>query len=328
MALIDEVKINIQAGKGGDGQAAFSKKPGIKGATGGDGGRGGNVFLEGVSDLSKLKDFRFSKDFAAQDGETGGRTNRQSGVSGKDLILKIPVGTIASIEEASKSVEITEVGQKALVAKGGRGGRGNYNFVNAERRSPKVAEKGRRGEKFTVKLELKLIADIGFIGLPSAGKSSLLNAFTRAQAKVAAYPFTTLEPNLGVLEIYGKSYILADIPGLIQGAAQGKGIGIKFLRHIQRTRYLFHCISAESRDVIADYKTIREELANYDPSLSQKPECLILTKTDLREEKDWVAAFDKLEKINPCIVASSIHEADSVEKVKSFIANKLQKKEE
>src|SRR5680860_32460 len=263
--IVDEIKIQIMGGKGGDGIVAFSKIKNEQGPTGGDGGHGGNVYIEGVSNLSALNKFRFKKEFFAGDG-VDGKTRLLEGARGENLILKVPVGTIAHNLDNKKDFEIMAVGEKISLARGGRRGRGNWHFRSSINVTPRECEKGTAGESVNFILELRMIADVGFIGLPSAGKSSLLNVLTNANAKTAAYHFTTLEPNLG--DYYGM--ILADIPGLIEGASEGKGLGIKFLRHIKRTKILIHCISCESEDVKKDYEIIKKELKDYETAVAQK----------------------------------------------------------
>src|SRR5690348_3762334 len=246
--LIDDVTIKVSAGNGGDGAVAFNKNMKSLGPSGADGGRGGSVYFEGSSDLNALSQFRNKKQVQTADGGTG-RPQFNDGPDGADLILKVPVGTVIHKIETGEKFEIIKTTDTFLAVQGGRGGRGNFKFRSAINTSPKEFEKGQPGEKATIRLELKLIADVGLIGLPNAGKSSLLNELTNAKSKVANYPFTTLEPNLGVYY----ELILADIPGLIEGASGGKGLGIKFLQHIERTKTLFHLISAESEDVARDY---------------------------------------------------------------------------
>ncbi|OGZ70227.1 MAG: Obg family GTPase CgtA, partial [Candidatus Staskawiczbacteria bacterium RIFCSPLOWO2_01_FULL_33_9] len=273
--IIDDVKINITAGKGGKGLVVFSKTKMTLGPTGGSGGNGGDIFLQGVSDLGALRQFRFKKDIKAEDGENG-RNQLHDGQNAKDSILLVPVGTVCHNITTGKEVEITKIGQLELVAKGGKGGRGNFLFRSATNTSPKQFENGKSGQFFELRLELKMIADVGFIGLPNVGKSSLLNELTNANSKVANYPFTTLNPNLGVYY----DLILADIPGLVEGASTGKGLGIKFLRHIERTKVLFHFVSADSKDPVLDYKTVRNELEKYNKLLLEKPEYIFLSKSD------------------------------------------------
>jgi GTP-binding protein len=235
--LIDDVEIKISAGDGGKGAVAFNKNLMNLGPVGGRGGNGGSVYFEGVSDLSALNQFRFKKDLRAEKGEDG-RGQFRDGAAGKDLVLKVPVGTVIHNLDRKTDFEIIKIGEKVLGALGGHGGKGNFLFRSARNTSPTEFQYGLPGENFKIRLELKLIADVGFVGLPNVGKTSLLNKLTRASGKVANYPFTTLEPNLGVYY----DLILADIPGLIEGASSGKGLGIKFLRHIERTRVIFHFI--------------------------------------------------------------------------------------
>ena len=239
--LIDDVKIRVIAGHGGKGAVAFNTNLMSLGPAGGSGGKGGSVYAEGVSDLSALGQFRFKKEFAAEDGMDG-RGQFRDGHDGKDLILKVPVGTVIHNLTTNEDISIEKSGERVALAKGGLGGRGNFQFKSSRNTSPKQSQPGLPGESFEVRLELKFIADIGFVGLPNVGKSSLLNKLTNARSKVGNYAFTTLEPNLGTYY----ELILADIPGLIEGSSEGRGLGIKFLRHIERTRILFHFVSAES----------------------------------------------------------------------------------
>lgn len=317
--LIDEVKIRVSAGKGGDGIAAFDRSKYSKGPSGGKGGDGGSVWLEGVANLNALSQFRFKKDFAAQDGENG-KSRRLDGARGQDLILKVPVGTAARNLDTGKDAEVVKTGEKVLLARGGKGGRGNWFFRSSANTTPKEFERGTSGEKFNFILELRLIADVGLIGLPNAGKTSFLNTLTRAGAKVAPYAFTTLEPNLGAFY----DMIIADIPGLIEGASAGKGLGIKFLRHIRRTKVLIHCISSESEDLKKDYEIIRKELSKYEPELAKKPEYVLLTKIDLVDEEDVKKKIKELEKLNPNVTLFSIYDGESIEKMKKLL-NKIQK---
>ena len=315
--IVDEITIRIKGGKGGDGIVAFSKLKNEQGPTGGDGGNGGNVYIEGISNLSALSKFRFKKEFFAQDG-VDGKTRLLEGARGEDLILKVPVGTIAHNLDDRRDFEILEVGEKILLARGGKRGRGNWHFRSSSNTTPRECEKGEEGQSFNFILELRMIADVGFIGLPSAGKSSLLNALTRANAKTAAYHFTTLEPNLG--DYYGM--ILADIPGLIEGASKGRGLGIKFLRHIKRTKILIHCISCESENIKEDYKIIKEELKEYESAIARKKEYIFLTKIDMLDEKEVIKKVKELKKITLNVLPVSIYDEESIEKVQKIL-NKI-----
>lgn len=312
--ITDEVKITVQAGHGGKGLVAFSNIKYMKGPTGGNGGIGGNVFLEGVADLGALKQFRFKKDYYADDGENG-RQGLHDGARAKDLILYVPTGTVCHNLTTGNDIEITKIGQKELVARGGKGGKGNWFFRSSTNTTPKQSEPGKPGELFELKLELKMIADVGFIGLPNVGKSSLLNELTNANSKVANYPFTTLEPNLGVYY----SLILADIPGLIEGASLGKGLGVKFLRHVERTKVLFHLISADSPDPLKDYKDVRDELKAYSQSLLEKPEYIFLSKIDSVEPSIISDISEGFKKINKKIIPISIIDPKSIEEVKKIL---------
>lgn len=276
MSLTDELNITVRAGKGGDGVVRWRRekfKP-KGGPCGGDGGDGGNFYLEGVRDITVLRRVSQKELYEAEDGQEGSN-NSKHGANGKDFVLRLPIGSLVTNTETGKQVEILHEGTKILLCKGGKGGLGNEHFKSSTNQRPMHATKGQEGEGGRYHIELKLIADIGLVGLPNAGKTSLLNALTNAGARVAEYPFTTLGPNLGA---YFK-YIIADIPGLIEGASQGKGLGHAFLRHITRTNVIIHCISLERDTVIADYDTIRNELSLY-PEILDKSEYIVLTKSD------------------------------------------------
>ncbi len=312
--LIDDVLIKVQAGNGGKGAVAFNKNKMSLGPVGGKGGKGGSVYIQGVSNLNALGQFRYKKDIKANNG-TDGRGQLNDGTSADDLILQVPVGTVVHNIESKETQEILKIGEKILITKGGIGGRGNFLFRSSTNTSPTQFQNGMPGERVTLRLELKLIADVGLIGLPNTGKSSLLNELTKAQSKVGNYPFTTLEPNLGVYY----ELILADIPGLIEGASSGKGLGTKFLRHIERTNILFHLISAESQDPIQDYLTIQKELETYSKELTKKIEYVFLTKSDTVSTKDIEKKITALKKIHKDILAISIHSWESLEKVKKIL---------
>lgn len=317
--LIDDVTIRVEAGHGGKGAVAFDKNKGAIGPCGGNGGRGGSVIMEGVDNLGALEHFRFKKELNAGVGEAG-RGQFIDGVDGEDLVLQVPVGTVIHNLTTGFTREITIIGEQVTVARGGQGGKGNFKFRSAKNTTPKEFQPGLHGEAYGLRLELKLIADVGFVGLPNVGKSTLLNLLTKAKAKVANYQFTTLEPNLGVY--YG--LILADIPGLIEGASEGKGLGIKFLRHIERTKVLFHFISADTADIVTDYKTIRAELSAYNPELAKKPEFLILTKTDNLPPAEVKKKLTVAKKLNKNASAISMYDDASLEAVKKIL-NKLEK---
>lgn len=315
--LIDDVTIKIASGHGGKGAVAFNKNLMSLGPAGGSGGDGGNVYIEGVVDLSVLRHFRNQKEFYAQNGQDG-RGQFVDGKTGEDIILKVPVGTVIHNLDTKQDFEIVKIGEKILVAKGGHGGKGNFHFRSPINTTPKQFKEGRPGEEFKIRMELKLIADVGFIGLPNVGKTSLLNELTAANSKVANYPFTTLEPNLGVYY----ELILADIPGLIEGASIGKGLGIKFLRHVERTKILFHFISVESPDSAQDYKTVKNELKAYNPELAEKEEYLFLTKTDMVTPAEVKKKITILKKLNKNITPFSILDEESLKKVKEIL-NKI-----
>ncbi len=289
--LIDEAEIYVQSGKGGDGFVHFHREKYVNrgGPDGGDGGHGADVILEVVPTLNTLVNFRFKRKYIAPSGEKGG-VNNMTGKSAENLVIQVPPGTIVHDADSGELLgDLTEPHQQLTVCKGGRGGRGNTHFATSRDQAPRTAEKGVPAEQHNLRLELKLIADIGIVGVPNAGKSSLLAAVTNANPKIADYPFTTLEPNLGVAELdLDTSLVLADIPGLIEGAHHGVGLGDSFLRHIQRTRVLIHVLDGMSEDPLADYSQINTELALFDPDLARKPVLVALNKFDMPEvQQRW-----------------------------------------
>jgi len=319
--FIDDVKIKVKAGQGGNGAVAFNNAKMSLGPTGADGGNGGSAYLEGVSDLGALIQFRYKKELAAQDGERG-KHQLNDGSNGDDLILKVPIGTVVHNLSTAKDDEIISIGQRLLVAKGGRGGKGNFKFRSSINTSPTEFQGGLPGEEYELRLELKLIADVGFIGLPNVGKSSLLNELTNAKSKVANYPFTTLDPNLGIYY----ELILADIPGLIEGASGGKGLGIKFLRHVERTKTLFHFISAESAEPAKDYQVVRNELATYNKELLAKPEYVFLSKSDLLTKKELKEKLEAFKAINKEIIPISIINDENIKQVEKILRDIIKQK--
>jgi GTP-binding protein len=292
----DQVEIHVRSGKGGDGMVHFHREKFIThgGPDGGDGGKGGDVVFEVRSTLNTLSAFRQNQKFKAEDGIRGG-PSQMSGRYGKDLVLPVPPGTIIFDADTGELIgDLTDPGQRLMVCKGGRGGRGNQHFATSRNQAPRTAEKGEPYEEKRIRLELKLIADIGLIGVPNAGKSTLLTALTNAKPKIAPYPFTTLEPNLGVAEIdVNTTVVLADIPGLIEGASHGAGLGHDFLRHVQRTRVLIHILDGLSEDPIADYSQINTELSLFDPNLGKKPQIVALNKIDQPDVQEKLADLQK-----------------------------------
>ncbi|MDP3962905.1 MAG: GTPase ObgE [bacterium] len=309
MPFIDEAQFHIKAGDGGDGRVLFRHEKYIDhgGPSGGDGGKGGKVYVEGTSDMTYLAVYRTKTHYEAQDAEDGG-PSRKAGKDGKDLILKAPAGSIITNLTTTESYEVLRPGERIRILTGGKGGRGNYHFRSATNRTPRQFERGEAGEEGDFHIELRLMIDIGLVGMPNAGKSSLLNELTAAKAKVAAYPFTTIEPNLGMLD----GLVLADIPGLIEGASFGKGLGENFLRHVSRAKALVHCISLEEGDIARRHKLIRKEMRQYDPSLLEKPEMIVLTKTDLVDAARLAEALAEAKAVNPRVLAVSIHDHDAI----------------
>ncbi|HEY5630153.1 MAG TPA: GTPase ObgE [Candidatus Limnocylindrales bacterium] len=284
--FLDEVRISVRAGAGGDGAATMRREAHVPrgGPDGGDGGRGGSVYLRVDAGQTTLRDFRYKHTFSATPGGSGERQKRH-GKAGDDLFLPVPPGT-AVIDEATGALvaDLVAVGQEAMIARGGRGGLGNVHFATSTHQAPRHAQRGEPGEEVTVRLELRLIADVGLVGLPNAGKSTLLAALTAARPKIAAYPFTTLEPNLGVLDLGeedGRRPTVADVPGLIEGASSGAGLGHAFLRHVERTRVLLHVVDGAAKDPQWDHDTIRDELEAHDPALLAKPMLVVFNKLDL-----------------------------------------------
>ena len=320
MKFLDQVKIYIKAGNGGDGSPSFRREKFIEygGPDGGDGGKGGSVILKTEQNLNTLIDYRYQQHHKAQRGDNGAGQNK-TGKSGDNLILKVPLGTQV-FEEDNKTLiyDFLKIGEEFVVATGGKGGLGNTRFKSSTNRAPRKFTKGNTGEEFTIWLQLKTIADIGIIGLPNAGKSSLLSAITNANPKIANYQFTTLNPNLGVTKYDDKEVTIADIPGLVEGAHKGTGLGIQFLKHIERCKSLLHLIDITNSDLKNSYKQIKNELKNYSSKLAKKKELVVLNKTDLINEKEIkkiIKDFSKNTKSE--IVTLSTLKKSSVSKIKA-----------
>ena len=324
MKFLDQVKIYIKAGNGGDGSPSFRREKFIEfgGPDGGDGGKGGSVILKAEQNLNTLIDFRYQQHHKAKRGENGAGQNR-TGKSGEDLILKVPLGTQV-FEEDNKTLiyDFAKISEEFIAAAGGKGGLGNTRFKSSTNRAPRKFTKGTRGEEFTIWLQLKTIADIGIIGLPNAGKSSLLASVTNANPKIANYQFTTLNPNLGVASYDDKEITIADIPGLVEGAHKGTGLGIQFLKHIERCKSLLHLIDITSEDLKKSYQQVKNELKKYSNKLTKKKELIVLNKIDLIDEKEVnhiIKDFKKNTKSE--VIALSTFNKSSVSKIKSKLLN-------
>ncbi len=309
MAFIDELTLHMKAGRGGHGIVSWLHVKGkeFSGPAGGDGGNGGDVYIRGVRDLSKLVDYKNTPLIEAENGGSG-KSHSRHGANGKDIYFEVPVGTVVTNTDTGEVYEIITEGQEELILKGGKGGFGNEHFKGSRNVTPLQFTRGTIGEEGDIHIELRLIADFGLVGFPNAGKSSLLNSLTRAKSKIGSYKFTTLEPHLG--SMYG--HIIADIPGIIEGASENKGLGHKFLRHIRRTKVLLHCLPADSEDYKTEYATIRSELEKYDPGMAKKPEILLITKVDMVDDERIHEMVEYFKKKVEKIEVVSILDDDSV----------------
>ncbi len=318
--FVDEMRIKAKAGNGGDGVVRWRQekfKP-MSGPAGGNGGRGGDVYVRAVRDLSLLSKYTGSKEFKAHNGETG-RSLSQHGKGSEDLYIDVPVGSKVTDLGRGRVVELDHEGQTERLLKGGRGGLGNEHFKSSTNRSPQDSTKGKPGEEGEFLIELSLVADVGLIGQPNAGKSTLINALTNARSQVGSYPFTTLEPHLG--DFYG--YVLADIPGLIEGASEGRGLGHKFLKHTQKTKMLLHLVSLEENDPKNAYYTILNELSNYDKSLTEKETWIILTKKDLISQAKLDAVLNDIDTIGKRVFVVSVKSGEGVKELQDSLSQHL-----
>ena len=328
MKFLDQVKIHVKGGNGGSGSASFRREKFVEygGPDGGDGGNGGSVVLVTETNLNTLIDFRFQQHFKAERGQNG-MGKKKTGKNGKDLILKVPVGTQVFEEDNNTIIEdLKKVGDKIIIAQGGRRGLGNVRFKSSTNRAPRKITTGSEGEDFWVWLQLKVIADIGIIGMPNSGKSSLLSVLTKAKPKIANYPFTTINPNLGVIVYNDKEVTLADIPGLIEGAHEGVGLGDKFLRHIERCKSLIHLIDITDKNIIENYLKIRKELSKYSSNLLKKKEIIIFNKIDIigsNEIKNKIATFKK--KIKKNIYTISVVQNKGLLTIKKILIKNVHK---
>jgi len=324
--FIDEAKIKVIAGNGGHGVVSFRREKFVPkgGPDGGDGGKGGDVVVRADHNLQTLLDFRYRRIFKAKSGKHGAGSQK-TGKSAEDVVIRVPCGTIVKDAETGEVlVDLVDHGQQAVIAKGGKGGRGNMHFATPTKRTPRYAEEGKPGETREIILELKLIADVGLVGLPNAGKSTLLSRLSAAKPKIADYPFTTLSPNLGIVSYKEHlSFVMADIPGLIEGAHQGKGLGLKFLRHIERTRVLAYLIDVNTKDIFAEFLSLLHELEEYNPKMAEKPSLLVLTKMDLQIDDDL--DLEKFKKWNLAIVRISSVTGSGLDELKDRIWELLQR---
>ena len=322
MKFLDQAKIYIKAGNGGSGSASFRREKFVEygGPDGGDGGDGGSIILQSDRNLNTLIDFRYAQHFKAQHGKPGSKRNK-TGANGEDLILKVPLGTQLYEEDNNTLIyDFTKNKEKYLVASGGKGGLGNVRFKSSTNRAPRKKTNGKLGEEFWIWLQLKVIADIGIIGKPNAGKSSLLAALTRAKPKIANYPFTTINPNLGVSYYGGKEITLADIPGLVEGAHKGIGLGDKFLRHIERCKILLHLIDLSDSNLLNSYKKIKLELSNYDKDLIKKKEIIFFNKSDLLENNEINEKLKEFKKkIKTKYEIVSVYSNKDIQKMKKLL---------
>ncbi len=314
--LVDNVSLYIKAGNGGNGAATFLRN-GLTskgGPDGGDGGNGGNIYFQGSHNITDLREFRFKKKIVAEDGIAGKR-KKLFGKNAPHITVFVPLGTGITDAITGKTIEIVDTTTPILLAQGGKGGRGNDKFKSATNQTPLFAENGTLGERKDLLLELRLIADIGLIGLPNAGKSSLLAVLTNATPKIGSYPFTTLEPNIGVCD----EFMIADIPGLIEGASYGKGLGVTFLKHIEKTKLLIHCIDITDPEIEKTYETVRLEFKEYNPLLLEKPEIILLTKTDLADKDDIKKKIKLFQKKGKKVLTCSVYDEESIDLLKQTL---------
>lgn len=323
MAFLDEVTIKAKAGRGGNGVVRWRHEKFIDrgGPNGGDGGRGGNVYIRAIRSLRVLDQYKAKKEYEAGRGEDGDSRSFK-GANGEDIYLEFPIGSKVVNNATGESYELTKEKEEIKVLTGGAGGYGNEHFKSSTNVAPQEATPGKDGEEAEFFIEVSLIADVGLLGFPNAGKSSLLNALTNAQAKVGDYPFTTIDPNLG--DLYG--FIIADIPGLIEGASDGKGLGYKFLKHVSKTKVLLHLVSFENKDMMKIYETIREELQKYDDTLTKKDEIILLTKTDVVDEKTIKDTINKFEKLGKPVFAVTLFDDNAVKSFKDSLTKILENK--
>lgn len=325
--FVDIAKVQVKAGKGGDGAVSFRREIYVDkgGPDGGDGGRGGDVIFKASKNLNTLLKFRYKPELSAKDGQAGSKRNKR-GKSGDDLIVDVPVGTVV-MRDGNIIADLTEDEQESVVAKGGDGGFGNAHFKSSTRQAPRVAELGEPGDEFEAELELKLLADVSLVGFPNAGKSTFLSVVSNAKPEIANYEFTTLTPNLGVADIDDGSILIADIPGLIEGASEGKGLGDQFLRHVERTAVLLHMIDAYSDDPADKYQTIRRELANYSQELTERPEIVALTKCEGLDDEIIAMQSTAIQRIAPEaeVVAISSQTHKGVKEVLRLLKNRVEK---
>ena len=319
--LVDNINLTIKAGNGGNGAATFLRNEGNAkgGPDGGNGGNGGNIYFQGENNINDLRQFRYQKKLSAEDGVPG-KHKKLFGKNGPHLTIFLPLGTRITDTGNGSAIEITDTTTPVLLAKGGRGGRGNNEFKSATNQTPRYAEKGTLGEEKILLLELRIIADVGLIGLPNAGKSSLLSVLTSATPKIGNYAFTTLEPNIGM---FGK-YTIADIPGLIEGASKGKGLGIEFLKHIEKTKVLVHCIDATDENVEKTYSIVRKEFEQYNSSLLEKPEIILLTKIDLAGEETIKRNIKTMQKTRKKVLTASIYDKKTIDMLEKELEKILQ----